>query len=614
MADNTDMPDWTTPNREALLRALLDSATELSSLHDVEAVLLSIARRTRQLLRSDMAYISLNDHQEGITYIRQSDGVLTHAYRTIRMPIGTGILGLVASGEAAYQTTDYLRDESVTHIPEIDQTVAQEGVRTIMGVPLVMAGRVIGALMVAERSHRVFSPEEVETVDSLGKHAAVALDNAEKYAQALRDAEQLSVKNARSQQQLLSVTEVAQFDEDLMQAILQNPSPEGVLEVTAGRLGAALTLLNERGEVIAGPPGASSRVITDQVVQNEMRSADALGTVQAVEVRGPDAGTAESQSVLLVPVRSGRSTLGYLLAMGLPQSPAADGRSSSPAVNPAQQTLLSRAAAHCALALLFLQAEEDAQYRAQLDVLDELLSGEIIPRSRLDRRLRHWGMTSSDRAWVALIDHPAGHERAVQRQFRALPGTRLLAEVEGHLCVVFTEAAWIEEFQQLGSASAEVRAVYCGPMNSVTQLPRFHRRALTALSALRYSARTGLVDAASIGVVGTVIHLMAASDESELTREIQPLLDYDAERGTSLTATALQYFDSDRRIDRTAESLFVHRNTVKQRLGSIARLLGAGWDCAPRALDVHLSLRVWGLSAMQQGLTSGQASASGKRL
>lgn len=588
MTDRSDMTDWTAPNREALLRALLDSATELSSLHDVEAVLLSIVRRTRQLLRSDMAYISLNDHQEGITYIRQSDGVLTNAYRTIRMPIGTGILGLVASGEAAYQTTDYLRDESVTHIPEIDRTVAQEGVRTIMGVPLVMTGRVIGALMVAERSHRVFSPEEVETVDSLGKHAAVALDNAEKYAQALRDAEQLSVKNARSQQELLSVTEVAQFDEDLMQAILENPSPEGVLEVTAGRLGAAVTLLNERGEVIAATPGASSSVFNDQAVQQAMSAADDQGTPQPVELSRTQAGAVETG--LLAPVRSGRSALGYLMVGGLAQV------NGLPQVIPAEQTLLNRAAAHCALALLFLQADEDAQYRAQLDVLDELLSGEVIPRSRLDRRLRHWGMTSSDRAWVALIDHPAGHDRDVQRQFRSLPGTRLLAEVEGHLCVMFTEEAWIDQFQAMDSASAGVRAAFCGPMESITQLPGFHRRALTALSALRYSARTGLVDAASIGVVGTVVHLMADSDAAELTREIQPLLDYDAERGTSLTATALRYFDTDRRIDRTAEALFVHRNTVKQRLGSITRLLGEGWDCAPRALDVHLSLRAWGLS------------------
>ncbi|MGC8141092.1 hypothetical protein ACP3W2_27055, partial [Salmonella enterica] len=78
-------------------------------------------RRTRHLLRSDMAYISLNDHAAGETYIRQSDGVTTQEYRTLRMPIGYGILGRVATGVAPYQTTDYLRDESIPHLDSIDE-------------------------------------------------------------------------------------------------------------------------------------------------------------------------------------------------------------------------------------------------------------------------------------------------------------------------------------------------------------------------------------------------------------------------------------------------------------------------------------------------------------
>ncbi|TLP75602.1 helix-turn-helix domain-containing protein [Nesterenkonia sphaerica] len=587
-----------TSGREALLSALLDTAAELSSLRDVESVLASIVRRTRQLVRSDMAYISLNDHTEGTTYIRQSDGVATSAYRSIRMPIGTGILGLVAAGEAPYQTTDYLPDASVQHIAEIDEIVAGEGVRTIMGVPLVVGGRVIGALMVAERSHRVFSPDEVSMVDSLGKHAAVALDNAEKYAQALRDAELLSRKNAQNQQELLSLAEIARFDEELLHAVLQSHSTEEVLEVTARTLALPVALLNERGDKlsVASPPTADRRSGADTSgshaggdpvdfspasLQQCLKEVDRAGRAQVLPL--PPRGDGPDHEVVLAPVRSSHASLGYLLV--------------GQRLSQVQQTLLERAASHCALALLFLGAEEDAQHRAQLDVLDELLRGEKVPRSRLDRRLRHWGLSSSDRVWVAAIAHPSAQERQVQRHFRQLPGTGLLAAVDGELCAVFTSPDWVTGFQALDTLAEETFAAYAGPMDSVTQLPAFWRRAKSGLAALRYSGQPGIADASRMGLVASVVHLAAESDHADLTAEVSPLLEYDAQRGTSLTATALAYFDADRRIDRTAEALFMHRNTVRQRLGTITKLLGRGWDAAPRALDVHLSLRAWALSA-----------------
>ena len=103
-----------------LLRALLDTAADLAELADTESVLASIVRRTRALVGTDMAYLSLNDHAAGETYIRRAEGVVTHAYRTIRMPIGTGVLGKVAEGLAPFQSLDYSNDPTITHIPQVD--------------------------------------------------------------------------------------------------------------------------------------------------------------------------------------------------------------------------------------------------------------------------------------------------------------------------------------------------------------------------------------------------------------------------------------------------------------------------------------------------------------
>lgn len=113
--------------REAA-RILVDAATLITGARDMDETLELICRRTRLLLDSDMAYVSLNDLDQGQTYIRTTDGVLTSAYRNLRMPLGTGILGQAAGGATVSQTGDYLKDPSFPHIPSVDDVVREEGV------------------------------------------------------------------------------------------------------------------------------------------------------------------------------------------------------------------------------------------------------------------------------------------------------------------------------------------------------------------------------------------------------------------------------------------------------------------------------------------------------
>lgn len=578
--------DETGHGREALLRALLDTAAELSSLQDVESVLQSIVRRTRHLLRSDMAYISLNDHAAGETYIRQSDGVTTQEYRTLRMPIGYGILGRVATGVAPYQTTDYLRDESIPHLDSIDEIVAGEGVLTIMGVPLLVGGQVIGALMVAERSHRVFSPEEIDVADSLGTHAAVALDNAERYTRALHDAEQLSREHERSQEELVSRTQLMDFDAELLHEINRAPTEDGVLTLTARTLGAPVALLSETGEQIAvaaarpghpdDPAGRTPTIPSPGLAALE--AASAAGRALRIG-EGPDA-------VVVAPIRSGHDALGHLVTCGVE--------------DPAELQLLDHAAAHMALALQFVRAEEDAQHRQQLDVIEDLLAERPISDHRLARRLQRWRLGLHDPIHVAVI-LPAQDTDAVRRLLRGLPGTRLAAPLGDQLCVIFDDERWVASARRQASEQGlGIQGAWSGPMPSIRHLPKHHRIARLAVTAMRLGGRQGLVDAADVGVVGAVLHAAsqaeAQGDPIDLTAPIAALVSHDAERGTELVRTAATFFETDRRIDRTAEALFLHRSTVKQRLQSIRRILREGWDHAPRSLDVHLALRVWSLT------------------
>lgn len=107
--------------------------------------------------------------------------------------------------------------------------------------------------------------------------------------------------------------------------------------------------------------------------------------------------------------------------------------------------------------------------------------------------------------------------------------------------------------------------------------------------------RSGYADRARLGVAGL---LLGGHDErvvkALVERHLGPVLAYDAERGTRLAQTAAAVLEAGSRTAAAAR-LFVHVNTVRQRVERLDALLGPGWDAPPRSLDVHAALRLMAL-------------------
>jgi hypothetical protein len=102
-------------------------------LQDIEAVLQAFARRSRQLLATDVAYMMLIDIERGDTYMRVTVGMVAPDFTMIRLPMGIGLGGLVAKECSPHWTADYL------------------------GVPLKVDRRLPGVLFAADRQARTFS-------------------------------------------------------------------------------------------------------------------------------------------------------------------------------------------------------------------------------------------------------------------------------------------------------------------------------------------------------------------------------------------------------------------------------------------------------------------------
>ncbi|MBF6160463.1 helix-turn-helix domain-containing protein [Nocardia cyriacigeorgica] len=564
--------------REELLRVLHETATDLTGIRDVEAVLAAIVRRTRLLTGSDMAYISLNDYRTRETYIRKSDGVITQAYRTIRMPIGTGVLGKAAAGLSPYQSSDYLADPAIVHLPHIDAIVRAEGVRAILGVPLNLHGSVTGALLIADRSPRSYPSGLIDLIDTVGKHAAVALDNAERFTEITRALDELASEQDTHISRVRRLQDVIALDERLIETVVGGRGLDGFVDLAHQVLAAPAAVLDPAGGVLAAHPGDWVAAIAEQAGDAEF--AGVIATGKPLELRG----------CTVVPAKAGGTHLATLVLAG-----------SLPA---GHSGLLERLAIFLTVLRLFDQAAHDSAQRQQFEVLDDILSGRGVDPEQVRRRAARFGLRPGDRLTSVVIDvHGADHRRIDAHVRRVLGTSRaLVAEHGGHLCVLVadgqhTVAALEREFAAHGVLAT---IGYAGPVAGLDAVAATHRQAERALSTLVLLGRAGQsLDGSRLGAVGLLLDAAGKLGvDYEPLGEIAPLIAYDGDHGTALTETAWTFLETNAALADTAARLFIHRNTVRQRLARIADLLGADWLDTTRRLDLHLALRIWKLGSV----------------
>jgi signal transduction histidine kinase len=97
-------------------------------------------------------------------------------------------------------TTEAMRD------PVWQEVVRLEGIRTLLGVPLVREGRMVGSIMIYRREVRPFSDKQVQLVSTFATQAVIAIENARLFQELQARTREL----ARSVEQLQALGAVGQ--------------------------------------------------------------------------------------------------------------------------------------------------------------------------------------------------------------------------------------------------------------------------------------------------------------------------------------------------------------------------------------------------------------------
>jgi phosphoserine phosphatase RsbU/P len=149
-------------------QSITDAALSRLDDHDLLTELLD---RTREILRADTAAALLLDFSSGQLIATAAAGLEEEVRQGVRIPVGRGFAGQIA---AAHKPVILDR---VDHTTVLNPILWAKGIQSMMGVPMVAGGKVIGVLHVGSLTPRRFTAGDVELLQLTADRAAAAVQS-----------------------------------------------------------------------------------------------------------------------------------------------------------------------------------------------------------------------------------------------------------------------------------------------------------------------------------------------------------------------------------------------------------------------------------------------------
>jgi len=158
------------PAREATDRLRdIQAVTDAALAHlEVEELLDALLDRVREILRADTAAILLLDERSDFLVATAARGIEEEVVQGVRIPMGLGFAGRIAAQKEAVIL------DHVDHTTVLNPILRDRGIKSMLGVPLLSAGDVLGVLHVGTLRPRVFTPEDVELLQLVADRVALA--------------------------------------------------------------------------------------------------------------------------------------------------------------------------------------------------------------------------------------------------------------------------------------------------------------------------------------------------------------------------------------------------------------------------------------------------------
>lgn len=574
---STTMVRWRQKDHERA--ALLESASELIQVRDTKRLLQKLVDRAKSLIGCDIAYLSEYNPETDELNVRASRGAISLQLPALRVPPGVGLAGRVVRDRAAHWTSDY----DLTQLPHerrVDSAVKAEGMESLLGVPMVVDGEVLGALFAANRYPHDFGADEITLLSALADHASVILKTARLMGELAEAAalsaasEELAAAKASTLQRLVEV------EEQLTQLVLQGHGAAAVTKVIAETLRAEVLIVDSWSLDSPDFP-ADEGFLAEADVSRD----DILAALDTSHRTGRSAQIAHAKRLIAASVASNRRQHSGLFVLF--HNDPKDG----------DHSIVAQAAQSLALIQMNEQSRADAENRVRGELAVDLIA-DTRSLDELRARARSSNFTLLG-PWQLIVVQagPNDFDRIGSYLARIEPRILMTQRSPG-LTVLLPRSAHRSRTQlnELLTASDVLRE--CLVVVSDTEFQRSQLRTaedelwscVRVLNSL--SITTGVRPTEDFAPYTAMFGSAPEHVGQFMERMLGPLRQWDRRQSADLITTLRTYFEHSSSISRTAAALSVHINTVKLRLERIDTVLDNDWRAPEYAFRLHVALRL----------------------
>ncbi|TML84381.1 MAG: GAF domain-containing protein [Actinobacteria bacterium] len=430
-------------------------------------------------------------------------------------------------GEAAFIRERALDDPRVKYVPELEE----ERFQSLVAVPLLgKRGDQIGAITLHTEAPREFTDAEVEFLASSGSLLAGAIENAQLYDEMRQRVDEL--------EHLTELAEAVAAAETL-----EELGPEVV----------------ERSRKLLGAEAAHLYVLDADEERLHLRwstGGDAPATIGLTDL-GPEVGRSGRTSRLAVSLVAGGELLGALVATGT------------------RELDLGRAAANqAAVAIKKIQVLERLTEKNLIKDFFEDLAAQRLGDALEGRAARLGCDLDEPHVVVAAVKVDDGLERALAGLVRGA----LIDRRDQSLRALYplSQSGAGRLLEDLKGVHGDATIGVSGACVGAAALAHGFEEARHALLGAAVTRREGAVLAYDeLGPYKYLLRIALDPAARDSTIDaVAKLVEYDEERGASLLATLEEFLHRRGNISATSDALYVHPNTLRQRLRRIADLTG----------------------------------------
>jgi GAF domain-containing protein len=534
---------------QPMLQGVVDLATEATDCHACFIYLLEEERLT----------------------IRAASPVFAEAVGNVQLDIEEGLTGWVAR----HRTPEFIReramdDPRMKYVP----LLKEERFQSMVAVPILSrAGETIGVIVLHTEAPREFNDDTLKLLVHIASLVSGAIENAQLYDQERRRVGALTGMSELAQE-VAGVTDASRLGRLVARGVQRLLRAE-VCQLYLLDEDAGVALLGSAPEGVACPPGLSAAELLLAALDGRKSSPPAQTIWPGLEVG----------DLLVTSLSAGGDRVGLLCAGSREGHAFRD-----------DDREIARAIAH--LAAVAIKRAELIERLTKANIVKDLF--EALAAGANDFAVAKAGEIRCDLSSPYLIAcaEPAGGREPGSDQWRAAaealaPGlaglaTRTAIEpgpgpVRALLALGTSRAQRVEEVlhacRELGRQAGAAIGV-----SELRERPgeatRAYREALDAAAIGRaLLADGGAISYSQLGAYRYLVHIPPEDvPRDRMGAAVDSLIDYDSKRRTALLDTLERYLAERRSVIESARALFIHPNTLRQRLGRIEELTGLRVD------------------------------------